>query len=360
MKNILLIAPRFHTNQYYMIKHLIKKNNVFFMSLYKGSIEDYRFVKPKVLNQSNISKKLQTLFNLRFDTLYFPTIKDYYKKIKMTKPDIIILRVYSRPLIYITGFFTKILRCKIIYYDQTPLVKYNNFISCLKYLESKFSRFLFGAAWYSPILIEPEKKYSIPFIVKTKKKINFIKSRYRILMIGKFQPRKGHFLLIKAFTKLAKEYKIHLTIIGEVSNQEHNKNFNYINNYIKKKNLTNICKIKINMKFKNIEREYENCNLFVLPSHSEPAAISILEAQGFGRPVICSDTCGTRNYLNNSSSKIFKSNNVNSLIKSIKFFLDRQNIYNKFLNKSYDNALKKFSSVKFQKDFTNFLDINFK
>ena len=359
MKNILLIAPRFHTNQYYMVKHLLKNNNVFFMSLYKSNVEDYTLVKPQILNQSYISKKLQSFFNLRFDTLYFPIVRDFYKKIKVTKPDIIILRVYSRPLIYITSFITKIFRCKIIYYDQTPLIKYNNFVSCLKYLESKFARFLFGAAWYSPILNEPKKKYSIPFLVKTKKKINYIKNRYRILMIGKFQQRKGHFLLIKAFTELTKKYKIHLTIVGEVSNQEHIKNFNFINNYIKKKNLMNNCKIKINIKFKDIEKEYEKCNLFVLPSYSEPAAISILEAQGFGRPVVCSDTCGTRNYLSHSCSRIFKSNDVNSLMKSIKYFLDRQNNYNKFINKSYNNALKKFSSEKFQKDFSNFLDINF-
>ena len=178
-------------------------------------------------------------------------------------------------------------------------------------------------------------------------------------MIGKFQSRKNHFLLIRVFSELLKNYKIHLTIIGEVSNQEHKKNFNFVKNYIKNKNLTNACKMKINVKFKAIEKEYEKCNLFVLPSYSEPAAISILEAQGLGRPVICSDTCGTKNYLDNSSSRIFKSKDPNSLKQSIKYFLDRQKNYNKFINKSYENALKNFSEDKFQKNFTNFLNINF-
>ena len=108
-----------------------------------------------------------------------------------------------------------------------------------------------------------------------------------------------------------------------------------------------------------MEKEYENCNLFVLPSYSEPAAISILEAQGFGRPVVCSDSCGTRNYLNKSSSRIFKSNDIISLTKSIKYFLDRQNNYYIFVNKSYENALKNFSQKKFEKEFNNFLKINF-
>ena len=359
MKNILFIAPRFHTNQYYMIRHLLKKNKVSFIALYKGGIEDYTFVKPQILAQSNFSKKLQSFFNFRFDTLYFPKIFDFYKKIKKIKPDLIILRIYSRPLLYIVSSLAKIFSCKIIYYDQTPLLRYNNLISYLKYCESIIARLIFSAAWYSPILLEPKEKYSIPFLVKTKKKINYIKDRYKILMIGKFQSRKGHFLLIKVFSELIKKYRIHLTIIGEVSNQEHIKNFNYINNYIKNKNLTEKCKIKTNIKFKAIEKEYEECNLFVLPSYAEPAAISILEAQGLGRPVVCSDTCGTRNYLNNSSSRIFKSNDPSSLTKSIKYFLDRQNNYNKFINKSYQNALKNFSQEKFQKDFTNFLAKNF-
>ena len=359
MKKILFIAPRFHTNQYYMIRHLLKKNRVFFIALYKGGIEDYSYVAPQVLTQSNISRKIQSFFNLRFDTLYFPKILDLYKKIEKMKPDLIILRVYSRPLLYFVSVLSKIFGCKIVYYDQTPLLKYNNFISYLKYCESITARFIFRAAWYSPILSEPNEKYRIPFLVKTKKKINYIKDRYKILMIGKFQSRKSHFLLIKVFSELLKYYKIHLTIIGEVSNQEHIKNFNFVKNYIKNKNLTNICKIKTNIKFKIIEKEYEQCNLFVLPSHSEPAAISILEAQGLGRPVVCSDTCGTRNYLNKSSSKIFKSNDSNSLKQSIKYFLDRQKNYNKFINKSYENAVKNFSQERFQKDFTNFLNKNF-
>jgi glycosyltransferase involved in cell wall biosynthesis len=359
MKNILLIAPRFHTNQYYMIRHLLKKNTVSFIALYKGSIEDYTFVKPKTLAQSNISIKLQSIFNLRYDTLYFPKIIDLYRKIKKIKPDLIILRIYSRPLLYIVSFLAKIFKCKIVYYDQTPLIKFNNFISYLKYCESIIARYIFSAAWYSPILLEPKEKYSIPFLVKTKKKINFIKDRYKILMIGKFQSRKGHFLLLKVFSELIKKYRIHLTIIGEVSNREHIKNFNYINSYIKNKNLADVCKIKTNIKFKAIDKEYEDCNLFVLPSYSEPAAISILEAQGLGRPVVCSDTCGTRTYLNESSSRIFKSNDPNSLSTSIKYFLDRQNNYNKFINKSYENAIKNFSQEKFESDFTNFLNKNF-
>lgn len=359
MKKILFIAPRFHTNQYYLIKNLLKKNHIYFISLYEGKIEDHKYLKPEIIKQSFFSKKIQSFLKLRFDTFYLPNFLQLLRVLKKIKPDLIILRIYSRPLLYITSLLSKFLGAKIIYYDQTPSLKLNGFLSFLKYLELIFAKFIFKAAWFSPILLNPSEKDSLPFVVKTKKNINQIKGNFKLLMIGKFQKRKGHILLLKALKRLIKNYKINLTMIGEVSNNEHIKNFKNVNNFILKNNLQKNCKLKINMKFQDIEKEYINCNLFVLPSHSEPAAISILEAQGYGRPVVCSDTCGTRTYLDKSCSRIFKSNDINSLIKSIQFFLDRKNIYNNHIIKSYYNAINKFSSKKFEKSFLNYLKINF-
>jgi len=356
---ILFIAPRFHTNQYYLIKNLTKKNQIFFVSLFQGKTEDHTLIRPEILKQSFFSKKIQFFLKLRFDTFYLPNFSHLLSILKKAKPDLVIIRIYSRSLLYIASFLSKIFRVKIVYYDQTPGLKYHNILSYLKYLEFQFAKFIFRAAWFSPILLMQSKKNSLPFVVKTKKSINYIKGNFKLLMIGKFQKRKGHFLLLRAIKRLIKDYKIELTIIGEVSNSEHIRNYNYISNYIKSNNLKENCKLKMNIKFKDIEKEYAKCNLFVLPSHSEPAAISILEAQGYGRPAICSDTCGSKIYLDKSSSRIFRSNDLNSLIKSIKYFLDRKSIYNNFVIKSYENALKNFSEKKFEKDFLNFLKLNF-
>ena len=109
---ILFVAPRFHTNQYYLIKNLKKKNQILFISLFKGKTEDYRLIKPIVLKQSFLSKKIQKLFKFRFDTFYFPNFFQFFSILKKAKPDLVILRVYSRPLLYITSILTKILRAK--------------------------------------------------------------------------------------------------------------------------------------------------------------------------------------------------------------------------------------------------------
>ena len=356
---ILFIAPRFHTNQFQTIKVLMKKNTVYFFSLFKGKTEDYRFVTPLIVEQSKISKYFQSKLSLRFDTFYIPKISKLFKKINKIKPDLIIIRIYSRPLKYIVSIIAKIVGCKLVYYDQTNSFGFRDLMSFLKFIEFNFSKLIFGAAVYSTILKDPKKYNSLPFDVKTKKKKNKLKTKFQILTIGKFQQRKGHLLIVKALKKLIVKYNISLTLIGEVSNNEHNENYKKIKNYIKENNLTKNCKIITNVKYKNIYYYFNNCNLYVLPSHSEPAAVSILEAQGIGRPVVCSDTCGTRYYLRNNCSKIFKSNDLNSLINSIKFFLNRKNNYLAFINRSHENALKRFSEKKFESDFKNFLKLNF-
>ena len=356
---ILFIAPRFHTNQFQTIKILMKKNTIYFFSLFKGKTEDYSLITPLIVEQSKFSKYLQSKLALRFDTLYFPKINKLFKKINKIKPDLIIIRIYSRPLKYIVSIIAKIIGCKIVYYDQTKTFGYSDLISFLKYIEFNFSRLIFGAAIYSTILQTPKQYNSLPFVVKTKKKTNKIKKKFQILMIGKFQQRKGHLLIVKALKKLIVKYNISLTMIGEVSNIEHKKNYEITKTYIKENNLSKNCKIITNVNYKSIYNYYHNCNLYVLPSHSEPAAISILEAQGVGRPVICSDTCGTKYYLRNNCSKIFKSNDLKSLVNSIKFFLNRKNYYLTFINKSHENALKRFSDKKFEGDFEKFLKLNF-
>ncbi len=360
MRKILFIAPRFHTNQYYLIKNLMRKNQIYFLSLFKGKTEDYKYIKPKIIKQSYFSLKFQSFLKLRFDTFYFPNFFEYLSIFKEIKPDLIIIRTYSRPLLYITSVLSKVFKSNIIYYNQSPGLEYSDFTSFLKYLEFNLAKFIFKAAWFSPILLKSNNKNSLPFVVKTRKNINQIKGKFKLLMIGKFQKRKNHFLLVNTIKRLSYIYNIELTIVGEVSTNEHAKNFNYINNFILKNNLQKYCKIKKNIKFKEIEKEYFNCNLFILPSHSEPAAISILEAQGYSRPVICSDSCGTKVYLNKSCSQIFRTNDINSLANSIKYFLDRKYIYTNFVIRSHQNACKNFSARKFDKDFIKFMKLNFK
>ena len=68
--NILFIAARQHTNYNGIFKALIKKNNIFFNSIYKSRIEDYNLVKPDILKQ-NLITKLILIFLGRDKTKFF-------------------------------------------------------------------------------------------------------------------------------------------------------------------------------------------------------------------------------------------------------------------------------------------------
>ena len=190
MKKILFIAPRFHTNQYYLLKNLMKKNKIYFISLYRGKTEDYKYIKPEIIEQSYYSKKIQSILKLRFDTFYFPNFFQYLSILKKIKPDLIVIRTYSRTLLYITSVLSKVFKSNIVYYNQSPALEYYNIVTFFKYLEFNLVKFIFKAAWFSPILLQPNKKNSLPFVVKTKKNINNIKGSFKLLMIGKFKKEK--------------------------------------------------------------------------------------------------------------------------------------------------------------------------
>ena len=64
-----------------------------------------------------------------------------------------------------------------------------------------------------------------------------------------------------------------------------------------------------------------------MPATDEPASISILEAMGYGLPVICSDSCGTKTYIkNNCNGSIFNSGSVDSLKKHISNYVNNRDL----------------------------------
>ena len=338
---ILFIAPRFHTNQFHTLKNLLKKNRVYLHCIKKGSVENYTDIVPVIIKRNNSYKILK----------YFPSFSFYYNFFKHKKIDLIIIRFFNRPFFYFFICLGKIFKCRIIIYEQTPKLFYRNtnIKNILRNLEKKFIFCFFSKLWYSTILSsETRNLRQIPFAVEARKKIITIKKNLKILSIGKFQERKDHFLLIKTVKELLSEkYALTLTIIGQVSDLKSKLIFNKINHYVKSNNLTNKIIIKKNISHEKIKNYFFNCNLFILPSYNEPGSISVLEAQGFSRPVICSDTCGTKIYINKNCGKIFQSHNKQSLKKSIIFFLNRKNMFTYFFQKSYNNCIKNFTGQKY-------------
>ena len=71
-----------------------------------------------------------------------------------------------------------------------------------------------------------------------------------------------------------------------------------------------------------MDKIYRNHDVFLMAARDEPAAISPLEAMGFGLSVICADTCGTKTYIEDGiNGFIFETDNEESLKEKMEYFL---------------------------------------
>ena len=117
--NIFFIAARQHTNYNGIFNALIKKNNLYFKSIYKSRIENYNLVKPDILKQSLISKLILIFLGKdKIKFLLFSKIFEYYKYLKKVKPDLVILRITGRFNLYLNLIFLSFFNCKILCHEQ--------------------------------------------------------------------------------------------------------------------------------------------------------------------------------------------------------------------------------------------------
>jgi glycosyltransferase involved in cell wall biosynthesis len=337
---ILFIAPRFHTNQLQIAKTLINVGHKLSFFVYTiGNIEDHSFLTPEILPESIFSKIFKKITKKRKNSQnYFPKLIILYKRLSKLRPDIIIIRRHGRVYTYVAAFFGRMLRSKIVFYDQVNSEflnhkKDDSFQIKLRRIKLLMLLKLFNAKWITPLKDVslnyklPKRCFYIPFVAELKKDYKIEKrNKISLLTISKFQQRKELLLLIECLSKL-KNNNFTLTIIGEVSTKEHQDYLEHVNSAIQKNNLSGRIKIIENLPHKNIKNYYQNSDLFILPAKNEPASISIIEALGFGLPVICSDTCGTRTYiLPGKNGMVFATGNGDDLYKNIKLYMTNDNI----------------------------------
>ncbi|MEH6992829.1 glycosyltransferase family 4 protein [Neobacillus drentensis] len=366
---ILFIMPRYHTNQYYVMKTLIDNGyDVEVIVRYVGQSEDYSIVNPKNLGYSKLFERLFGLIKKylpnrkdpnKFERQFgFPPIISIIKLFKQSKSNIVIIRdidsVYSVMSFLLSWIFKK----GIIIYTQIPKYSEGRKLILLQKIINQF----FNVTWITPTRIEKNTEsivhkdtYYLPFVyepsINILKKRYFINNRINILMIGKFQENKNHLLLLQAINKLKDKYPIMLTIIGEKSNLKHERYYNKVIEYINENKLTTIVIIKLNLTFKDVQTEYEKQDLFIIPSQ-EPASVSLLEAMSFALPVISSNKNGTKCYIKNGSNGfVFEEGNLNNLVKSIEKVINSRETLVAMGKKSHELVLSEHSPEMYYNNF---------
>ncbi len=308
---VLFIAPRFHTNQIPIVRALkAQGHEVVYAVRWKRAQEDYEVLTPIALDDSLLTRGLDWLahkkdnafrYRLRF-RWGMPSPKAVIDLMRAYNPTVVVIR---DPLT-LTGLFclqiARLKRAVPIVYTQMP--KYT--------LSPRPGLGAFAAwtrsAWYTPVLGTFSPKacfignlYYVPFVIEAQpdatSKPWFEKNRINILCVAKFEKRKGHALLYHALAQLADRYPLHLTVVADASTVERQQYYRWLEDLACHLKIAPLIEYRLNVPYREMGLLYRSHDLYVLPSYNEPASVSLLEAMAHGLPVICSDTNGTRCYI---------------------------------------------------------------
>lgn len=359
---ILIILPRFHTNYVGAIKVLKKNGHDVKLLVYNfGFTENYSDIKPHYIKENITTKIINFFFEIKLNKYYLPDFVIFKNLIKNFSPDTIIIRPYNKLFSLYLIFLRLFFNFQLIFYNQTNEDKLHKFNFSFKFLQFYLINKILKIKIYSPILSNIKKLYFkkiyfLPFVSKisfSKKKKNSKNNHF--LMIGKFVKKKNYEMFINSIVNINKKYNIQATIIGEVSTKEHRNEYTRVNNLIKKYNLKKKIKIYKNINHKNIFNYFKTSDFFVLPTSGDLAPITVIEALGHGCIVLCSNTCGTKNYIKKGfNGYIFEDNNQKSLEKSmLKLIKQRKKLFKNYKsNKIFmskligeENFIQKFNKM---------------
>ncbi|WP_285060292.1 glycosyltransferase family 4 protein [Pedobacter ginsengisoli] len=329
---ILFVVPRYHTNMVGWIQALRDNGSqVNVHAIIQGSTENHKELIPQIFPLSKLSEFIIDLLGEGGVNKFrgFPNPVKYYRELKRLKPDILIVRDIKRWFSLVAAICARLLGIKIVIYSQITL---NSHYSVKRRFMFNFILSIFDAIWITPILGDknrkvnlPQRLFYIPFAINTNKPCNKEISRpIKIMTIGKFVKRKRHLLLLQALSELREEgYDFELIIVGENSTPIHTEQLFKIEEYLLVSNISKQVTINTNIPHEEIGNFYEGTDIFVLPASNEPAGIVVLEAISYGLPVICSDTCGTRWYLDHlENAYIFRDNQLSDLKEGLRWYFN--------------------------------------
>jgi len=340
-------APRYHTNQHFSIKALLNAGHeVSFLALRRGRSEVYDALDPVVLGESWVTRVL------RSESLSLPPMVRFLRELWRLKPDAVVVRNPLSAYGALSFLTARLLGKTVVFYSQTPVYRK---LSPRGRIIRAFPAWVAGARWITPVLGDPDShslalkilRY-VPFAMEPQTSPEhrrwFRDNRVNILCVGKFMERKNHLLFLQAVSKLAQHHDVYATIVGECVGEDAEARLAALRSRTEELGLSDRVCFKTNLSFWEVQREYADHDLFVLPSSDEPAAVSHLEAMSHSLPVICSDTNGTRCYVRQcENGYVFRTGDVDDLQRCMESIVADRNALVEMGVRSYDLVMSDHS-----------------
>lgn len=374
---LLYIAPRLHPNQIGIMNGWKENGDeVFFLARKIGNNEDHSIVKPDIITYSWISRLFISIYKIikrndayagNIDLLYgFPSGRKIYKYLKKIRPDIVILREKSLYSIVCNRQCNK-LKISTLVYNQNPVMVVPEDLkrdALHKIVDGMLPEKRITPVWEKydgKEKVKDKNAIFLPFVVSPKcmpeEKKYFYDNIINLIDVGKFEKRKNHILLLKVFKKIIEKHPdVRLQIVGNMNDDDSfaRSELNKVNQFIKDNNLTKAVRVYVNVPHDEMDLKYRMSDIYVLPSTSEPAAVSHLEAMSYSIPAICSTGNATASYIQNGiSGYIFIDNDEEDLYNKLdKALSDRKiivemgknaykNVCDNYQFKNYYNTFKK-------------------
>jgi glycosyltransferase involved in cell wall biosynthesis len=156
-----------------------------------------------------------------------------------------------------------------------------------------------------------------------KYKHNF-KQRFpvRILFVGRFADQKNPILLLQAMSLIAKtSANVELVMVGDGELRPE------IESYIADNNLGSRVKLLGFLTGEKLEKQYEQSDIFVLPSRAESFGIVLIEAMSKGLPIVATDITAVRNTVKNRQNGLLVSQDPESIVEAIQELVNNKKLY---------------------------------
>jgi len=180
---------------------------------------------------------------------------------------------------------------------------------------------------------------------REKLKLNFNKPIIGI--IGRIDPKKGQFFLVKAILELLnRNIDVALLIVGEPTVNDANTQlyFSEIERFISKNNLAE--RIYIRPYSNDVQSFYNAIDIFALASHGETYGMVTIEAMLSEVPVIATNTSGTPEILNfGEYGYLYEYENINNFCDQLISIIKNPEISSQKAKIAKNVAIKKYSHI---------------